>query len=65
MNQGSIVLESTELLGYIVTEIAERNIHMDKEVGKDDPEFLLSKASRIQDLHFKNGKRSRVIRKKS
>lgn len=44
-------------------DVAESSIHMEKEIGRgDDPEFLLNQASRIQDLHFKNGRRSGVIK---
>lgn len=38
---------------------------MEKEVERDDPEFILNQASRIQDFHFKNGKGTKVIKKKS
>lgn len=34
---------------------------MEKEVEGDDLEFLFNQVSRIQDLHFKNGKGTKVI----
>lgn len=55
MNQGDLALESTQLLDSMARDVPE-SIHTEKEVGRDDPEFLSNQASRIQDLHFKNGR---------
>lgn len=65
MNQGNLALESSQLLDSMTRDAAQCSIQMEKEVGRDDPEFLSNQASKIQDLHFKNGRRSGVIKKKS
>lgn len=62
MNQGDLALKPTQLLDSMARDVPE-SIHMEKEVGSDDLEFLSNQASRIQDLHFKNGRRLEVTKK--